>query len=261
MSVLREREVENRFFARARRRRGVPPLEGRPDELAALTRRVAAGGRGPGRAVLLLGEAGIGKSRLMLALSDEVAAGPGLTITLSCQPQFANTALQPVLALLRRSRGHPERQRPEMQFRKLGALLDGQPGRRPCASRALRGDAEDPAEGLYAPPAESPERQRQAFFAALAELMLGHGAGRAAAALRRGPALGRPDDARVRRQPARRHRRPPDAPSGDLPARRPDGAGRGSPGRGARPRGPRSGAVEAIVGRVTEGLHLSPEGQ
>ena len=110
---------------------------------------------GQGTAVLLLGEAGIGKSRLMLALSDEVARGAGLTMTLSCQPQFANTALQPVLALLRRSAGIQSDNSPEMQFRKLGAVLDGQPGDGP-ALRALF------AAMLKIPPTGSTRRRPKA---------------------------------------------------------------------------------------------------
>ncbi len=126
---------------------------------------------------MLLGEAGIGKSRLMLALGDEVAKGPGLTMALSCQPQFTNTALQPVLALLRRSAGIQADMAPEAQFRRLGALLEGQPGDGAAVRALFAAMLGIPPEGRYEPPAESPQRQRQAFFSAVAAWMEGMAGG------------------------------------------------------------------------------------
>jgi predicted ATPase/class 3 adenylate cyclase len=168
--VVREREVASRYLA-AREGGSVPPLQGRDTELAALQAHWARAAEGSGTAVMLLGEAGIGKSRLAVALIDDVARGAGLAMTLSCQPQFAGTTLQPVLALLRRSAGIHGDDEPETQFRKLEVLLDGVPGDRPALVALFASMMKIPPGGLYAPPAESPQRQRKLFYAAMADWM------------------------------------------------------------------------------------------
>ena len=169
--VVGEREVENRFLAR-RDPRSLPPLEGRSEELATLTAAWAAAAEGKGSAVMLLGEAGLGKSRLTVALGERAAAGAGLAITLSCQPQFRNTALQPLLAFMQRGAGITREDAPDAGFAKLAAFLGrhGAAGRETLALFAAM--LKIPPEGLYAPLAESPKLQRERFYTAAAELML-----------------------------------------------------------------------------------------
>src|SRR5918994_1152422 len=55
------------------------PLVGRDAELAAVTERVAAAGDGAGGVLVVLGEAGVGKSRL-LAEAARLATGAGLAV-------------------------------------------------------------------------------------------------------------------------------------------------------------------------------------
>ena len=93
-------------------------------------------------------------------------------MTLSCQPQFQNTALQPLLGFIQRSAGITREDAPEARVRQARRVsrAAGAGGRGPLALFAAM--LEIPPEGLYEPPAESPKLQRQRFFAAAAELML-----------------------------------------------------------------------------------------
>ena len=69
--VLGERPADSRFEAR---RSGRPlPMVGRDQELALVLERWRQAAAGEGQAVLLVGEAGIGKSRLVRAVLDAVA--------------------------------------------------------------------------------------------------------------------------------------------------------------------------------------------
>ena len=134
------------------------------------TRRPGAGG-----AALIKGDAGIGKSRLMVELAERVTAGSGRVLTLSCQPQFRNTALQPVLAFLQRTTGTARDDLPSVRFGKVAELLDGvgMPDNAALFAAMLK----IPADGLYEAPAEAPEHQRQTFFGAVAELVIAMGGG------------------------------------------------------------------------------------
>ncbi|MBK5928398.1 ATP-binding protein [Rhodobaculum claviforme] len=79
------------------------PMVGRQAEfgrLSALWHGIAAGGAG--RGVALTGDAGVGKSRLINALSDTVAAAGRPVLTLQCAPYFANSVFHPVTQLLGR---------------------------------------------------------------------------------------------------------------------------------------------------------------
>ena len=86
--------VESRFAARADPT--VVPLIGREEELAMLQRAWRQAQDGDGQAVLLVGEAGIGKSRLLRALRDTVGNGQVPTFLYQCSPFHADTPLWPV---------------------------------------------------------------------------------------------------------------------------------------------------------------------
>jgi class 3 adenylate cyclase len=82
---------------------GWTPLVGREQEIAVLRERWAQVKEGLGQVVLLSGEAGIGKSRLVQVLTDQVAAEPRAWLTpCQCSPYHQHTALYPMIDLLER---------------------------------------------------------------------------------------------------------------------------------------------------------------
>ena len=93
--VLHESGARTRLDVAARR--GLPPMQGRDDELATLADRWAQARAGQGGVALVAGEPGIGKSRLIWALQQHVAQSPdAFLMNLSCSPYFMNTAFYPV---------------------------------------------------------------------------------------------------------------------------------------------------------------------
>jgi class 3 adenylate cyclase/tetratricopeptide (TPR) repeat protein len=120
--VLAERTVESRFEARAGR---LTPFVGREQEMALLLERFERAAAGEGQAVLLAGEAGIGKSRLVQMLHERLAATPSppTRIRMQCAPFHAASALHPVIRHLRYAAGFTKEDGPEERLDKLEALL------------------------------------------------------------------------------------------------------------------------------------------
>ena len=82
---------------------GLTPLVGREQEVGLLLERWAQVKDGMGQVVLLSGEAGIGKSRLVQVLTAQVVAEPQAWLTpCQCSPYYQNSALYPMIELLER---------------------------------------------------------------------------------------------------------------------------------------------------------------
>ena len=166
--VIRERPAGSRFDAR---RAGAPlPMVGRDQELALLLERWRRAAAGEGQAVLLVGEAGIGKSRLVRALLDE--AGPGGCTMLPCQcsPHYTGTPLWPVVRHLTFAAGFDPADPQPVRMAKLAALL-----RRGSAHPANALPFIAAMLGLEAgPPAElTPKQLRDRTLAHLVDQVLG----------------------------------------------------------------------------------------
>lgn len=102
--VLADRHDRDRFESLRSRRAG---FVGRDDELEALRRHWRRAAAGEGRLVLLSGEAGIGKSRLLREFLDEIAAEARRTLRLHCAPARESSMLFPIRGAIQRvGRGH-----------------------------------------------------------------------------------------------------------------------------------------------------------
>ena len=100
LAILREVEVPTVEAPQGRHRRRT--LVGREDELDVLAQAWSGIGDGDGRRLLVLvGEAGIGKSRLLDALSDLAAASGGRVLRARCHSSERSLFLQPYLDAIR----------------------------------------------------------------------------------------------------------------------------------------------------------------
>ena len=100
---------------------GLTPMVGREQEVGLLLERWAQVKEGVGQVVLLSGEAGIGKSRLVQVLKEQVAAESQAWLTpCQCSPYHQHSALYPWIELLERVVLRFERE--ESAPQKLGKL-------------------------------------------------------------------------------------------------------------------------------------------
>ena len=84
---------------------GLTPLVGRGQELALLLARWEQVTEGRGQVVLLNGEAGIGKSRLVYTLREQLVNEPHTWLECHCSAYHQNSALYPVVELLQQKEG------------------------------------------------------------------------------------------------------------------------------------------------------------
>ena len=99
------------------------PLVGRQPELAKLSKQWQLAREGQGQASFIVGNAGIGKSRLALALSQLAAEQEGTVISYQCSELYRSSALYPFLDGLRRDAGIKYDDKPENQIAKLRTFL------------------------------------------------------------------------------------------------------------------------------------------
>jgi class 3 adenylate cyclase/predicted ATPase len=153
---------------------GLTPLVGREQEIGLLRERWAQVQEGLGQVVLLSGEAGIGKSRLVQGLTAQVAAEPQAWLTpCQCSPYHQNTALYPMIELLERVALRFGREESSAQkLRKLEGFVVqyGLPVAETVPLFAALLSL--PLTAAYAPLSMSPERQKQQLLHALLTILL-----------------------------------------------------------------------------------------
>jgi len=130
--VVRESEAHSRFQVVVRK--GLTPLIGREHEYGLLQERWARVKEREGQVVLLSGEPGIGKSRLVEALKETVEHEGAACLELRCSPYAQNSALAPVIEHLQRVLGFQSDDNPEEKLRKL---IVGATGRLPLQAEAI----------------------------------------------------------------------------------------------------------------------------
>jgi len=99
--ALRASFVESRF--EALHASGMSALVGREEEAQLLLRRWSRAKTGEGQVVLLAGEAGIGKSRLAVALLESLTTEPHTRFRYFCSPNHTDSALYPIIGQMERA--------------------------------------------------------------------------------------------------------------------------------------------------------------
>lgn len=100
--VIGEAHVDSRFDAAHAK---VAQMVDREEVMEVLMRRWQSVRAGKGQMVLISGEAGIGKSRIIQALDERLLDSEHYVLRYQCSPYHANTALYPVIAHISRAAG------------------------------------------------------------------------------------------------------------------------------------------------------------
>jgi TOMM system kinase/cyclase fusion protein len=169
--VLQESGAQSRLEVAATR--GLTPLVGREQEVGLLLERWNQVKDSSGQVVLLSGEAGIGKSRLVQVLKDHVADEPYTRWECRSSPYYQNTALYPLTDLFQRTlRWQPE-DAPEEKLEKLEQRLKQYrlDGEKAVPLFAALLSLPIPEE-RYPPLNLSPQRQRQQTLEAILAVLL-----------------------------------------------------------------------------------------
>jgi len=120
-AIAAETKVDSRF--EASHGLAATRFVGRETEQQLLYDRWKLAKQAEGQTILLSGEPGIGKSRMVQAIREHVAEGPHFRLRYQCSPYHTNSALFPIVQRLERAAGFRADDDNEEKLDKLEALL------------------------------------------------------------------------------------------------------------------------------------------
>ena len=170
-AVLREAEIVSRF--EASQSEGLTPFIGREHEVALLLDRWRDAREGDGQVVLLSGEAGIGKSRILEALREEIGAEPHVTVRYQCSPHHVNDAFFPIANHFWHAAGFLSGEPTAARLDKLEAMIARSEVEAKEVAPLLASLLSIPFVERYAPLEMAPAEQKERTIAALIELFEG----------------------------------------------------------------------------------------
>jgi predicted ATPase/class 3 adenylate cyclase len=151
---------------------GLTPLVGREHEVRLLLERWEQVKAGHGHAVLLRGEAGIGKSRLVMALKEYVAGEPHTRWECRGSSYFQDSALYPLIDLAQRALQFGQGEAPAAKLQKIEAVLQRYGLAQPETVTLWATLLSVPLADLYPPLHLTPQRQKQKTLEAIMMLLL-----------------------------------------------------------------------------------------
>ena len=169
--VLRESGAQSRLEVAATR--GLTPLVGREQEVALLLERWHQVKAGQGQVILLSGEGGIGKSRLVQVLKDYVTSEAHTRWECRGSLYYQNSALYPIIDLFQRALHWRQDAPPDERLEKLEHLLsqyrlpleESVPLFAPLLSLPI-------PDGRYPPLHLSPQRHRQKTLESIVAVLM-----------------------------------------------------------------------------------------
>jgi class 3 adenylate cyclase/predicted ATPase len=142
---------------------------GRELELGLLLERWKLAQDGEGRVVLLSGEPGIGKSRILRELRERLEADHATFLRFHCSPYYVNSAFYPVIDNYERALRFAPHETPEQKLEKLEALIVGQYGRPGEDVRFIATMLSLPCEERYGAAAMTPQKFKDETLRALVD--------------------------------------------------------------------------------------------
>jgi class 3 adenylate cyclase/tetratricopeptide (TPR) repeat protein len=161
------RRTDGRFDA-AHQGRALTPLVGREEEVSLLMRAWRQARDGEGRVVVIRGEPGIGKSRLIQVLREEIAGEPFTGLRYQCSLYHLNSTLSPFIEQVEFATGWTGQDTVAEKLDKMEAMLAGSPAQIAEAAPLFAAMLSLPGE-RYPPVDLSPRRQKEKTLEVLAD--------------------------------------------------------------------------------------------
>jgi class 3 adenylate cyclase/predicted ATPase len=168
--VLRESGAQSRLAVAVTQ--GLTPLVGRESEVMLLLERWEQAKDGMGQVVVLSGEAGIGKSRLVQVLKDRVAGELYTRLECRCSPYYQHSALHPVIELFQQALQWTREETAQAKLSKLELALTGYGVSLSAVVPLLAALLSLPLPERYAPLTLTPQRQKQKILDAVLTVLL-----------------------------------------------------------------------------------------
>jgi class 3 adenylate cyclase len=166
--ILGVSEAASRFEAATQE--GLTPLVGREQEIGLLMERWALAQDGEGQVVLLSGEPGIGKSRILSALRERLEAQGAQTLRFQCSPYYVNSAFWPSIDNFERALKFGRDAPPESKLDKLEALIVTHYGRPLTDVRFIAAMLSIPCEERYGALPMTPQKFKDETLRTLVDL-------------------------------------------------------------------------------------------
>src|SRR5690348_7324445 len=167
--VERVAAMESRFDAH-HTPAGLTPLVGRDEEVDLLLRRWSQAQDGEGQVVLLCGEPGIGKSRILTTWRERLEAQGAHALRFQCSPYYVNSAFWPIIDNFERALKFGRDETADAKLDKLEALIVTHYGRPLADVRFVASILSLPCEERYGPLAMTPQRHKDETLRALVDI-------------------------------------------------------------------------------------------
>ena len=170
-AVLREAQNVSRFEASRSQR--LTPFVGREHEAALLLDRWRDATEGEGQVVLLSGEAGIGKSRILATLAEQIGTEPHVRVRYQCSSHHANDAFYPIISQISHAADFVSGEPASARLDKLEAMIVRSTVNAQEVAPLLASLMAIPVGGRYPQVEMAPSDQKERTIAGLITLFAG----------------------------------------------------------------------------------------
>jgi class 3 adenylate cyclase len=150
---------------------GLTPLVGRELEIGLLLERWALAQDDEGQVVLLSGEPGIGKSRILSALRERLEGQGAQALRFQCSPYYVNSAFYPLIDNFERALKFGRDEPPESRLDKLEALIVDHYGRPRADVGFIAAMLSIPCEQRYGALPMTPQKHKDETLRSLVDLI------------------------------------------------------------------------------------------